>query len=687
MIVDLGYRGVDAVNPGVQTIHRGQYETISDHANQRLERRQAIEPSIGHPKADHRTDRCWPQGAAGDALHALSWAAGSNIRRLMRATARRGPRGLFAPWRRWLRMRCSRCTSRCCGRRGRQRAATQAAARRLRSAGRCRLWLDEICRADEAAVRAIPRLWSTAERRFRWSIHGPNRPVHRRPADRPQRHITSRCQLSGRATPWAALFKLKRLFMNQIKRSIRPFHRRFIAPIVIGIAAVAALVACGGGGTETGSQTTAAARLAKALAFRPTAQSALPGDPDWATEAACTEASDFITIDGATDPDMALKSRHTYCMLLGALPQTIEVDLMRNADDTGWEYFEPGAGRPPTTFTVGTVELQTQFQSYGPDNGLYKTHKLNFIVKSFVPDANFPLPTSGLTLKIAPRMGCQPLAYGSGASNGTCTNVDQFNASVALQDGGEGASAEVKVGFAWDFSEGDGNYSWASFKVALNGATYLINDVPRPSGAGPFVVATDSSAASMVAQEIRCDLVLSSGGACVMPKAAAVVVMDTSADPVLQEAADHVYEAQHTLSAGQTILSPGLFALKPGTRAVADESGGSQFQGLQREMDEGQRKANRNAACGEKSETSLINVRPYQGSESCPTIDSPGCSCDEYPFAASKSGAAYAPDSASVKGILLTSNAKGGTVFGTIMSTQRVLRPEAYQDKFWVVRK
>jgi hypothetical protein len=42
--------------------------------------RQAIEPVIGHAKSDHRMDRCWFQGALGDALHALSCAAGYNIR-------------------------------------------------------------------------------------------------------------------------------------------------------------------------------------------------------------------------------------------------------------------------------------------------------------------------------------------------------------------------------------------------------------------------------------------------------------------------------------------------------------------------------------------------------------------------------------------------------------------------------
>ena len=48
------------------------------------------EPAIGHLKADHRLDRCWLQGALGDALHALSCAAGYNLRWLLRAIVRLG---------------------------------------------------------------------------------------------------------------------------------------------------------------------------------------------------------------------------------------------------------------------------------------------------------------------------------------------------------------------------------------------------------------------------------------------------------------------------------------------------------------------------------------------------------------------------------------------------------------------
>jgi IS5 family transposase len=65
------------------------------HERRLLKRRQAIEPLIGHTKADHRMDRCWLQGALGDALHALSCAAGYNICWLLRAITRLGLRGLF----------------------------------------------------------------------------------------------------------------------------------------------------------------------------------------------------------------------------------------------------------------------------------------------------------------------------------------------------------------------------------------------------------------------------------------------------------------------------------------------------------------------------------------------------------------------------------------------------------------
>ena len=87
VIVDLGYRVVDADNPGVQIIHRGKYKSLTTLQRKSLKRCQVIEPLIGHTKSDHGMQRCWLKGELGDALHALSCAAGYNIRWLLRAIA------------------------------------------------------------------------------------------------------------------------------------------------------------------------------------------------------------------------------------------------------------------------------------------------------------------------------------------------------------------------------------------------------------------------------------------------------------------------------------------------------------------------------------------------------------------------------------------------------------------------
>ena len=106
VIVDLGYRGVDADNPGVQILHRGKYKLLTDEEKRLLKRRQAIEPLIGHTKADYRMDRCWLQGAFGDALHALCCAAGYYIREALISQNGSSPTA-------WRAMTSSRACSRC----------------------------------------------------------------------------------------------------------------------------------------------------------------------------------------------------------------------------------------------------------------------------------------------------------------------------------------------------------------------------------------------------------------------------------------------------------------------------------------------------------------------------------------------------------------------------------------------
>ena len=98
IVVDLGFRGVDADNPDKKIIHRGKFKSLSKQKKGWLKRRTAVEPAIGHLKSDHRMDRCWLQGALGDALHSISCAAGYNLRWLMRAIARLGFGVLFCAY-------------------------------------------------------------------------------------------------------------------------------------------------------------------------------------------------------------------------------------------------------------------------------------------------------------------------------------------------------------------------------------------------------------------------------------------------------------------------------------------------------------------------------------------------------------------------------------------------------------
>ena len=79
-----------ADNPVVHIVHRGKASHITHKDRQLLKRRQAIEPIIGHLKADHRMGRCHLKGEIGDRLHAVLCAAGYNIRWLLRMILKKG---------------------------------------------------------------------------------------------------------------------------------------------------------------------------------------------------------------------------------------------------------------------------------------------------------------------------------------------------------------------------------------------------------------------------------------------------------------------------------------------------------------------------------------------------------------------------------------------------------------------
>jgi len=97
-VVDLGFRGkeIKEANPDIQIIHRGKFKSLTKLQRKWLKRRQAIEPAIGHLKADYGMGRCHLKGEMGDALHAISCAIGYNIGWLLRAIVRLGLKGFFA---------------------------------------------------------------------------------------------------------------------------------------------------------------------------------------------------------------------------------------------------------------------------------------------------------------------------------------------------------------------------------------------------------------------------------------------------------------------------------------------------------------------------------------------------------------------------------------------------------------
>ena len=63
-----------------------------------MKRRAAVEPSIGHLKAEHRLERNRLKGVAGDALNAILSAAAMNFHKLLGAFWRNLLRSLLCIW-------------------------------------------------------------------------------------------------------------------------------------------------------------------------------------------------------------------------------------------------------------------------------------------------------------------------------------------------------------------------------------------------------------------------------------------------------------------------------------------------------------------------------------------------------------------------------------------------------------
>jgi IS5 family transposase len=80
--VDKGYRGHDTQNPR-RVFISGQKRGVFGAIKRELRRRSAIEPIIGHLKAEGHLGRCYLKGRAGDAANVILSAVGYNFRRIL----------------------------------------------------------------------------------------------------------------------------------------------------------------------------------------------------------------------------------------------------------------------------------------------------------------------------------------------------------------------------------------------------------------------------------------------------------------------------------------------------------------------------------------------------------------------------------------------------------------------------
>jgi IS5 family transposase len=85
VITDKGYRGHNAPpDYKFRVFIAGQKRRMTPKIKREMRRRSAVEPVIGHLKAEHRMDRNYLAHRAGDATNVLLAAAGYNFRLLIR---------------------------------------------------------------------------------------------------------------------------------------------------------------------------------------------------------------------------------------------------------------------------------------------------------------------------------------------------------------------------------------------------------------------------------------------------------------------------------------------------------------------------------------------------------------------------------------------------------------------------
>ena len=443
---------------------------------------------------------------------------------------------------------------------------------------------------------------------------------------------------------------------------------RHVTPLrALTLAALTALglTACGGGG-DNSSQPSASVEMP--IAIEEVEQVAVHPLGARETSNPCTDSGDqtkYIRLgEGGFDAEKTLIDRHADCRLSQVQRVNLFADLTKSPEGV-WSYAKTTTPVADVArYKVGEADLETRVAIWGPYNSLSKNLTVGARLRNFKGEVDYPHPVREPAMVLTPRLYCQA---GRLTALASCTAT---KTSITVQLGSTTfATTEMKVDFGWRMGNRIGNFE--NFGVTID------QFAQRPSGApadrpGGWPPETFNAMGVASLAKLRCDkgMVHGKEEGCVFPAASAIYDLTKIAN--IQEAIDHINEAQTG-----PIKAPGKFkGFKVLARAVADsepDGSGHRYDGLQRTKYPWVNEANRDAAC--RNRDALIKVRlPLNASSSCGANSSGACSCDEYPFASTWSGAMTDPNRTSAKMILASHNSgSGSSILTNFLRHERVI--------------
>lgn len=417
-----------------------------------------------------------------------------------------------------------------------------------------------------------------------------------------------------------------------------------------------------------------------------------------ASYSTCSDAN-YLLMNPSVDPDAALMDRFRSCVKVVSDRQPIYADVMWQTNK--WVFYQAGAGLPLVTQIVGNAEIETQLGIEAPTSGLVVQYAMTVKIKSF--EKTLAVFNEPLNITITPAGSINP-----GPNWGTGVTGQSFawgpnvpTATIPLAAGQMAGPARFTATLNW---AGSGINDWATFRTELRGLYYGLlpgKGISRPVGGPIFELQSQGSSSRFPMHDLRCNRIITRSGftsGCVFPAAAAVFVLTNAttmigptssvgvpSPPVnISDVGRHIYDAQTTVqnlgSIPKSQLSPGRFKLKAGTRAVADETGNESYVGLI--YDPSQENVNRPVSCDKQY--GLIVDRGQPASPSC-AAGGENCSCDEYPFAKTRNGAAFSANATSVRSVQARANSSVGGSWSYFLAAQRVFPASTgVVDKFWV---